>query len=1053
MSNNVTFNSFPPALERSFLHFLRTFKNEEGIPKYVRQVEQLLSSRLTKTVYIDVNDMLNFSIDNNNSGDNSNIEEERNNNGLISGQTMLLALTEQYGEYKQAIDNLVTSFCKSFTIGDERGDGRLDPGLGGYTASFYGLRWIESLRTLRCEKLGKLCSLRGTITRTSDVRPELIKACFECEICGCIVDNVVQQFVYSLPSVCPTKGCGNRTAWQLRLENCDFGDWQKLRIQEHATEIPPGSMPRSMNVILRGDFVDKCKPGDKVIFTGMLIVAPDVPSLMKPGEIPSSVYKDRSRSQNEYYNSGISGLKSLGVRDLAYRLCFLACHIEVVNAIASADDGRIIEQINHQHNQGVQGIVNNNELNNSEIEVNQELEANTGGMIDHLKDLNVQETSFRKFLEISQHPNGINMLAKYVAPHVYGYSQLKKGILLLLVGGVEKRTKDNIKLRGDINVCIVGDPSTAKSQILRFVNEFSTRTVYTSGKSSTAAGLTASIHRDPDQGDFVIEAGALMLADKGICCIDEFDKMDDKDVVAIHEAMEQQTISITKAGVLATLNARASVLAACSPVGGRYNPSKTLSQNVRISAPILSRFDLFFVMIDDPEDVYDEVLASFIVGLHSKATEVSGREVTQDEASNPNTDNDCSFNQKQFADNLNFSDSNNLQLTKDELNQYIAYAKTFKPCITPAAKTILVRTYKALRMGDATSGAKAMRITVRQLESLIRLSEAVAKLRFSYLVTPEHVEEACQIFKSSLSKIRYNDIDLGDLDEYDEDGDEEEEEEEENVKDFAGIDKDGKSHRLKKVGDKDDQDSDEGVDTEMSQESRVSKNIKSSSKSKKKANVTIGYNEYFQIARRFVDKLQSNKDSEISITDLITWHISEYDHPESEEELGELEEKYHRAIQRMIHRDMILYISFQEEIMSQRNQSENDQEEESEAILITYVKVHPNYNVNDTITLPQPSSGNKPLTRHADFGYRTFQNVKEVNESSRDSQNVESENDILNLDENLEPEDFLPEMKNSELKDYQINTILQEGEEDDDDDDDDDEMVDEEVDDGASSRV
>ncbi|OII72923.1 DNA replication licensing factor MCM6-like AAA ATPase [Cryptosporidium ubiquitum] len=1032
MSNNVTFNSFPPALERTFLHFLRTFKTEEGVPKYVRQVEQLLSSRLTKTVYIDVNDILNFSIEGDKSRNDSNLEE-RNNNGFISGPTMLLALTEQYGEYKQSIDNLVTSFCKSFTIGDERGGGRLDPGVGGYTASFYGLRWIESLRTLRCEKLGKLSSLRGTITRTSDVRPELLKACFECEICGCIVDNVVQQFVYSLPSICPTKGCGNRTAWQLRLENSDFGDWQKLRIQEHATEIPPGSMPRSMNVILRGDFVDKCKPGDKVILTGMLIVAPDVPSLMKPGEIPSSVYKDKSRGQNESYNSGVSGLKSLGVRDLAYRLCFLACHIEVVNAIASSDDGRIIEQINHQHQN--QSIENNNELNDGEMRLNEDLETNTNEIIDHLKVLNVQETSLRKFLEISQHPNGINMLATYVAPHVYGYSQLKKGILLLLVGGVEKRTKDNIKLRGDINVCIVGDPSTAKSQILRFVNEFSTRTVYTSGKSSTAAGLTASIHRDPDQGDFVIEAGALMLADKGICCIDEFDKMDEKDVVAIHEAMEQQTISITKAGVLATLNARASVLAACSPVGGRYNPSKTLSQNVKISAPILSRFDLFFVMIDDPEDVYDEVLASFIVGLHSKATEKTGKETIHDNQSDYNSEN--TFNQKQFADHLNFSDSNNLQLTKSELNQYIAYAKTFKPCITPAAKTILVRTYKALRMGDATSGAKAMRITVRQLESLIRLSEAVAKLRFSYLVTPEHVEEACQIFKSSLSKIRYNDIDLGEMDDYDE-------EEENDLEDIKQTEKDGKIRKTK-IGKNEHDENSETEDIEMIQES---KNEKSSSKNKKKANVTIGYNEYFQIARRFVDKLQNCENSEISITDLIAWHISEYDHPESEEELGELEEKYHRAIQRMIHRDMILYISFQEEISSQRNDQDNTQEEENEAILMAYVKVHPNYNVNDTITLPQPSSGNKPLTRHADFGYRTFQNTEEANELSRDSQKVED--DILNLDGNLEPEDFLPEIKDSQLKEYQIDRRLEEN---DDDDDDDDDEEDEEVDDGASNRI
>lgn len=1006
MSGNVDFHSSPPALERSFLHFLRTFKTEEGILKYVRQVEQLMASRLTKTVYIDVNDMLNFSVEN-----ESGLDGEGNGNGLISGPTLLLVITEHYGEYKQVIDNLVTSFCKSFTIGDERG-GRLDTGVGCYTASFYGLRWIESLRTLRCEKLGKLCSLRGTITRTSDVRPELLKACFECEICGCIVDNVVQQFVYSLPSVCPTKGCGNRIAWQLRLENCDFGDWQKLRIQEHATEIPPGSMPRSMNVILRGDFVDKCKPGDKVILTGMLIVAPDVPSLMKPGEIPSSVYKDRSRNQNESYNSGVSGLKSLGVRDLAYRLCFLACHIEVVNAIASSEDGRIIEQINHyqDHNQSIVDIGENGDGGGGTVPGEEGVGSIMNGLIDHLKALNVQETSLRKFLEISQHPDGIGMLARYVAPHVYGYPQLKKGILLLLVGGVEKRTKDNIKLRGDINVCIVGDPSTAKSQILRFVNEFSTRTVYTSGKSSTAAGLTASIHRDPDQGDFVIEAGALMLADKGICCIDEFDKMDDKDVVAIHEAMEQQTISITKAGVLATLNARASVLAACSPIGGRYNPSKTLSQNVRISAPILSRFDLFFVMIDDPEDVYDEVLASFIVGLHSEATEGQRNEKGLQGSSHSSDSSfgrsNHAFGQQKFAESLSFSDHGGVQLTKSELNQYIAYAKTFKPCITPAAKTILVRTYKALRMGDATSGAKAMRITVRQLESLIRLSEAVAKLRFSYLVTPEHVEEACQIFKSSLSKIRYNDIDLGDMDEEYED------------EEGAEMEKDMKDG----MAEMDEENSGKAKFGEDLEEPREGVSLRSergaSGKSRKKASATIGYNEYFQIARRLVDRLQSYEDSDVSITDLITWHISEFDHPESEEELGELEEKYHRAIQRMIHRDMILYISFQEEITSQRNDQENGHQDD-EVILVTYVKVHPNYNVNEATTLPQPSSGNKPLTRHADFGYRTFQNTEEANESSRDLREIERENDILNLDENLEPEDFLPEMGDSQLEEYQ----------------------------------
>eukprot|EP00004_Rigifila_ramosa_P020187 TRINITY_DN5225_c0_g1_i1.p1 TRINITY_DN5225_c0_g1~~TRINITY_DN5225_c0_g1_i1.p1 ORF type:complete len:609 (-),score=162.88 TRINITY_DN5225_c0_g1_i1:32-1858(-) len=337
-------------------------------------------------------------------------------------------------------------------------------------------------------------------------------------------------------------------------------------------------------------------------------------------------------------------------------------------------------------------------------------------------DFVITEAMAEKIEELKHDREVFSSLATSIAPEIFGMNDVKKCLLLALVGGVTKQLEDGMRIRGDINVCLVGDPGVAKSQLLKQVASIAPRGVYTTGKGSSGVGLTAAVLRDSLTRELVLEGGALVMADLGVCCIDEFDKMEDADRTAIHEVMEQQTVSIAKAGINTTLNARTSVIAAANPIFGRYNRQRTPAENVGLAAALLSRFDILFLLLDSPNTENDLSLAHHVtyVHMHSAPPPLLTKTV------------DAAF-----------------------IRAYISQARKYQPSVPASLANHIIEEYVKMRTHDYENPDEAHSYTsARTLLSILRLSQALARLRMSETVHEEDITEAIRLMRASSASVR-----------------------------------------------------------------------------------------------------------------------------------------------------------------------------------------------------------------------------------------------------------------------------------------------------------
>jgi replicative DNA helicase Mcm len=496
------------------------------------------------------------------------------------------------------------------------------------------------IRNLRSRHLNEIIVVEGIIRQSSDVRPQVINAKFECPSCGTMISVLQIEKKFREPTRC---SCGRRGGFKMISK--EMVDTQRLVIEESPESLTGGEQPKRLNVFVKEDLVEpkmeeKTTPGSRIKVIGVL---KEVPVPLASG--------------------GLSTRFELAV--------------EANNLIP---------------------------------------------LEETFEELNITEEDEQQILELSQDPKIFDKLASSIAPSVWGYEEIKKSLVLQLFSGVQKTHADGQKSRGDIHILLIGDPGVAKSVTLTFMANISPKGRYVVGKSASGAGLTATVVRDEYLRGWSLEAGAMVLANKGLVCIDELEKMDPHDRSAMHEGMEQQTITISKANVQATLRAETSVLAAANPKFGRFDPYQSIAQQIDLPPTLINRFDVIFTLRDIPNRDKDERIAKHVLLEHQK----QGKEML---------------------------------IEKGIFQKYVAYAKQrIKPFLSQEAVEELKKFYVELR-NMPVSSESAMRpipISARQLQALIRMAEASAKVRLDEKVTIEDAKKSIELMKYYLMQVGYD---------------------------------------------------------------------------------------------------------------------------------------------------------------------------------------------------------------------------------------------------------------------------------------------------------